>query len=103
MITSGIEIELNLVVKYLETLMIWDGGPILGCSSMLVRGDCAFLIFQDRSTNQETSHWSTILLPFSIPPVSNGWTFQKVQGWELDSMAVEEELTDEEEMSDNES
>ncbi|KAL8286573.1 hypothetical protein RQP46_004590 [Phenoliferia psychrophenolica] len=47
-------------------------------------------------------HWSTILLPIEVPPASDGWTYQKIQGWQEFAMEFDDELTDEEEMSDEE-
>jgi len=38
----------------------------------------------------------TVLLPMSVPPSSDGWVWQKREGWENASIAVADELTDEE-------
>lgn len=47
------------------------------------------------------SHWITILLPVEIPPTSDGWKYSKIPGWEEFAMEFDDELTDEEEVSDN--
>lgn len=52
---------------------------------------------------EKCSHWTTILLPIPIPPLSNGWEFEKIDGWEAHALAEEEELTDEEQVSEDDS
>ncbi|GAA5948917.1 hypothetical protein JCM21900_003472 [Sporobolomyces salmonicolor] len=47
-------------------------------------------------------HWSTVFLPVSVPPSSDGWTWPKRENWRETGMAFEDELTDEEEMSSDE-
>ncbi|KAM0788532.1 hypothetical protein ACM66B_001660 [Microbotryomycetes sp. NB124-2] len=47
-------------------------------------------------------HWSTILLPVSVPAASDGWTWRKIPDWERYAMRLEDELTDEELGSDGE-
>ncbi|GAA5855530.1 hypothetical protein JCM8547_007874 [Rhodosporidiobolus lusitaniae] len=47
-------------------------------------------------------HWSTIFLPVSVPPASDGWTWRKRHNWREYSMSFEEELTDEEEPDSDE-
>ncbi|KAI5474647.1 hypothetical protein MNV49_002691 [Pseudohyphozyma bogoriensis] len=47
-------------------------------------------------------HWSTIFLPLAVPPSSDGWNWPKRAGWERFAMDFQDELTDEEELSDGE-
>lgn len=47
------------------------------------------------------SHWSTIFIPRLIPATSDGIVWEKAKGWETD-WQIEEELTDEEDMSEDE-
>jgi hypothetical protein len=48
------------------------------------------------------SHWSTIFLPICVPAVSDGWTWEKAEGWESFVLPAEDELTDEEQPSEGE-
>ncbi|KAM0746074.1 zf-DHHC-domain-containing protein [Meredithblackwellia eburnea MCA 4105] len=53
------------------------------------------------SLRERGHHWITVLLPVAIPPSSDGWQWEKRRDWELYKMEFEDELTDEEEFSDD--
>ena len=50
------------------------------------------------TVSQSLDHHST---PRRDPPDSDGWKYSKIPGWEEFAMEFDDELTDEEEVSDD--
>ncbi|SCV67657.1 BQ2448_5268 [Microbotryum intermedium] len=47
-------------------------------------------------------HWLTVFLPIPIEANGDGWSWKKREGWREGAIAMEDELTDEEEASEGE-
>jgi hypothetical protein len=56
-----------------------------------------FLSYARLTSAGRGSPWWTLLVPLPIPPLGDGWTWPKVDGWEQAVLNSEDELTDEEE------
>jgi len=89
--------------------MISAGGRISRISSILEKDEIgseshslSSLTTGDSSFPFARSHWITIVVPVSIPPLSDGWNWRKRENWKDTGMSFEDELTDEEEMSSDE-